>query len=388
MAKGTGFAPPGRRAVVNALLVILAANTYQLGTGILGALVPFRLALESPEAALAGFVTSAYSIGFVIGSLLTPETVRQLSARRAMTVVSLIAATMSLSLALVPAGATWAALRILSGLAAGHYMTIMEAWIADRAPPGRSGLVFSVYMVLSRGMFGLGQLSIALADPRGLALLFIASAAYLLAPFVPSAVSAPPPPIGKRNLSGLLELPRQVPVAAIGSFVHAAVTVTAVSLLPVWGLARGLSVERIALTLVTIQGGGILFQILIGPLSDRFDRRVVMACTSAAGALLALAGPLTPGLPQVPAALVMGAWVGCTFVLYALAAAYMTDVSRPDQRMAWSSSLLLLWGLGSVLGPMLGALALDHLGVDALFGFIGLINAAFAVYLVVHRIRG
>ncbi|WP_293855915.1 MFS transporter [uncultured Alsobacter sp.] len=387
MPRGSGFAPPGRAALLSALLVTLGANTYQLGTGILGALVPFRLALESPGAALAGFVTSAYSVGFVVGTLLTPETVRRLSARRVMTVASLVAATMSLGLALVPAGAGWTALRVVSGLAAGHYMTILEAWIADRAPPGRAGLVFSTYMVLSRLVFGLGQLLIALADPRGLALLAAASCAYLLAPFVPTAVREPPPAIGARAMSGLLDLPRQAPVAAFGSFVHAAVTVTAVSLFPVWGLARGLSVERIAVTLVAIQAGGIVFQILVGPLSDRLDRRIVMAATSTAGAALALAAPLTPGMAQLPAALLTGAWVGCTFVLYALAAAYMTDIARPDQRMAWSSSLMLFWGSGSVLGPVVGALAMDHLGPDALFGFIGLVNAAYAIYLVVHRLR-
>lgn len=387
MARGQGFAPPGRAALLSALLVILGANTYQLGTGILGALVPFRLALESPGAALAGFVTSAYSVGFVVGTLMTPATVRRLSARRAMTLASLVAATMSLCLVLVPAGAGWTVLRIVSGLAAGHYMTILEAWIADRAPPGRSGLVFSTYMVLSRLVFGLGQLLIAVADPRGLALLAAASCAYLLAPFVPTAVREPPPAIGARAMSGLLDLPRQAPVAAFGSFVHAVVTVTVVSLFPVWGLARGLSVERIAVTLVAIQAGGVVFQVLLGPLSDRLDRRLVMAATSAAGAALALAAPFTPAMAQVPAAMLTGAWVGCTFVLYALAAAYMTDIARPDQRMAWSSSLMLFWGSGSVLGPMLGALAMDHLGVDSLFGFIGLINATFAAYLLLHRLR-
>lgn len=374
----------GRRALLDVVLVVLATNTFQIGTGILGALVPFRLAAESGAAALPGFITSAYSVGFLIGCIIAPAVIARWRAAQVMGAAAFVAASMSLLLWVVWPGLAWAPLRFMSGFASGHLLTVMEAWIADRAPPHRRGATFSAYMVLSRTVFGLGQVSLALADTNGLLLFALASVAFLASPLVASTVSVPPPPIGSKKLSSLLDVPRFAPLAAVGAVVHAATTVSSVSLLPVWGFGQGLTVERLASMLVAIQVGAIVFQIPLGLLSDRIDRRLVMVLVCSLASVSSLVGPLVPRLSPAPSVLLVGAWGGIAFVLYSLVIAHMNDIARPEQRVAWSGSLLVIWGVGSTAGPMAAALLMDLFGAQSLFGFIAVMNAAFAMLVALN----
>ena len=57
-------------------------------------------------------------------------------------------------------------------------------------------------------------------------------------------------------------------------------------------------------------------------------------------------------------------------------------IAQPDERVAWGGSLLVLWGIGATIGPMLGGAAMDALGPGALFAFTALGSFTLFVFLV------
>jgi MFS family permease len=137
--------------------------------------------------------------------------------------------------------------------------------------------------------------------------------------------------------------------------------------------------------LMAIQLSGIAFQIPLGILSDRVGRKAIMAFVCAAVAALSIVAPAASGWPTAPAVAVVGAWGGIAFVLYSLSAALMNDIARPDQRVAWSGSLLVVWGAGASIGPFATSLAMDAWGTGALFAVLGIANAALLPVLAFGR---
>jgi MFS family permease len=94
--------------------------------------------------------------------------------------------------------------------------------------------------------------------------------------------------------------------------------------------------------------GGLAFQVPIGRLSDRFDRRIVLAALGLgfAGAAIALVH-LPHSLPVVlPAAALLGGFMS---TLYPVCVAH-----AHDRVVVVSGQLILVSGLGSVIGPLIG----------------------------------
>ncbi len=69
---------------------------------------------------------------------------------------------------------------------------------------------------------------------------------------------------------------------------------------------------------------------------------------------------------------------GLSFALYPLCVAHTNDHLDPDERVAASGGLVLLYSVGAALGPIAGAAAMTLLGARGLFLFIGLCAAAHA----------
>jgi len=115
---------------------------------------------------------------------------------------------------------------------------------------------------------------------------------------------------------------------------------------------------------------------IVGNLSDRFGRRPVM--------LIALA---TMAVDYVVMALAQSVWIllvtriiaGITAATYATAAAYIADVSPAEQRARNFGFIGAAFGIGFVLGPMIGGLA-SVLGTRAPFWIAAGIAAANFIY--------
>jgi len=97
--------------------------------------------------------------------------------------------------------------------------------------------------------------------------------------------------------------------------------------------------------------GGLAFQVPVGRLSDRFDRRIVLTALSAG---LAAAAIILVKLPHslaliLPTAAVFG---GLMSTLYPVCVAHTHDRMPADRVVAVSGHLILASGCGSVLGRL------------------------------------
>jgi len=123
-----------------------------------------------------------------------------------------------------------------------------------------------------------------------------------------------------------------------------------------------------------------VFSPILGGLSDRFGRRPVLLISMGALALDYVIMALAGTIGWLLVGRVLG---GITSATHATANAYMADITKPDERAARFGLLSAAFGVGFVLGPMLGGLLA---GLDTRAPFwvaAGLAAANFALGLAV-----
>ena len=130
--------------------------------------------------------------------------------------------------------------------------------------------------------------------------------------------------------------------------------------------------------------GGLLMQIPIGKLSDSFDRRLVAGVVAFAFAGLALAivpARITPWFPAVW--LLLGGFMS---VIYPVCVAHANDRMPAERAVSVSGRLILISGTGSALGPLLGASAMETLGIGGLFQCMAVIAGLFAIFALTRTL--
>ena len=141
------------------------------------------------------------------------------------------------------------------------------------------------------------------------------------------------------------------------------------ALVPAWMQDQGAPQATIALFMLVAVLGGFAFQIPVGRLSDRFDRRMVLAFLGLGFAGTAFIMVLLPrSLPTIlPAAVLLGGFMS---TLYPVCVAHAHDRMPADRVVAVSGRLILVSGLGSVLGPLIGASLMTRFEIDGVFYFM------------------
>jgi len=128
-----------------------------------------------------------------------------------------------------------------------------------------------------------------------------------------------------------------------------------------------------------------LFQIPVGRVSDLLDRRLVLAALGAGLAALAVALLFLPHSLSVvlPAAALLGGFMS---TLYPVCVAHAHDRMPADRVVAVSGALVLMSGIGSVLGPLIGTPLMMRIDIDGVL-YLMAAAALLLVLLAVGRSR-
>lgn len=138
---------------------------------------------------------------------------------------------------------------------------------------------------------------------------------------------------------------------------------------PVYGIRIGHDVDTLSLIIPCFAAASLLSQIPLGAWSDRFGRRNVLLVIIGLGALTFFA---TGFVEQSVIGLfiffaIAGLLVGST---YSLGLSYMTDLLPKDLLPAGNILCGIAFSLGSITGPLLGGIIIEHLPNFSFFHII------------------
>lgn len=365
----------------SALGLFVALGLLLLGNGLLGSLVGIRAELDGFSTTTTGLVLSCYYIGFLAGSRITPIAVSRVGHVRVFAGLAALASAGTLLHGVAVSPIAWIVPRALVGACLAGLYVVAESWLNASATNQTRGRLLSVYMVVVMGSIGLGQLLLAVADPAGPGLFILAGALMALS-VVPITMSlSPAPHFHLPEPMRFTDLWRKSPVGIVGGFGAGVANGAIFAMGPVYGIAVGMSVNRVSVLMASLILGAVMLQWPIGAWSDRVPRRrAIVAVNLAAAAAAIVLGQLDP--ESVWLFIVMFFLGGTTFPVYSLSLSHLNDVLDPRQILAASSVYILLWGIGSTVGPIAASVLMDSVDPAGVFWVMAATHGAIAAYTI------
>jgi MFS family permease len=360
--------------------LLLGMGVLMLGAGLQSTLLGVRATLEGFPTLVTGVIMSCYYVGYVLGTMIAPPLLRHVGHIRVFAALAAVASVAILVQGCLVNPWVWAPMRLTSGLCFAGIYVVAESWLNDRATRANRGRLFATYMLVLYVGLGAAQFLLIVSNPLTATPFMLVSVLISLA-MVPIVLSAQrlPEPAAPRKVR-LRELYGNSPLGVVGVTVSGLTSAIIFSMGPVYARLSGLGTGGVAAFMAVSILAAVVTQYPVGRLSDRMDRRTVIAavCTLAtfvAGSIVAFRG-MPHGLFLTLAAL----FSGLVLTLYSLSVSHVNDKLEPAQMVAASSALLLLNGSAAAAGPVLAGSLMTAFGPPAYFALLAALTGCLAIY--------
>ncbi|HUO88389.1 MAG TPA: MFS transporter [Rhizomicrobium sp.] len=364
--------------------ILFSTALYIMGNGLIGVLIPVRATLAGFSAFTLGIIGSFYFAGFMAGCFLGPRLLARVGHSRTFAVSAGVSAAAILIQSMFVTEAVWILARGAFGAAAACIYMVIESWLNDRASNENRGRIFSAYLTVNFSAIIAGQMLFATGRAQSFTLFSLAAILYALC-LVPMGLTRLPQPHAAR-VPALrpLKFYAVSPVGVAGCIAVGLANSAVWTLAPVYAQGHGLSKGWIAVFMSVFTLGGALVQLPLGRISDRMDRRFIIAGVCLAAAALGVTLALFAGTHRDLILMLIGLFGIVALPLYGLSVAHANDRIPREAFVEASATLLLINSAASVFGPTVAAAIMDHAGTAALFLYTAAIHSAMAAFTIVR----
>jgi MFS family permease len=367
--------------------LLLGMGVLMLGAGLQGTLLGVRATLEGFPTPVIGVIMSCYYIGYLLGTFTAPRLVRNVGHIRVFAALAAVASAAILVQGSFVHPIPWAIMRLVSGVCFAGIYVVAESWLNDRASRSNRGTLLALYMLVLYIGLGSAQFLLVVANPTAPTLFMLVSVLISLA-MVPIVVSAHQTPQASVPLKvRYRDLYRNSPLGVVAVTISGMISSTIFAMGPVYARLSGLGTSGVATFMAVSILSAVLTQYPVGRLSDRMDRRTVIAIVCTIATLVAVSivvfNDMPPGLFLVFAAL----FSGFVLTLYSLAVSHVNDKLEPGQMVAASSALLSLNGTAAAIGPVLAGSLMAAFGPKAYFATLAALTGGLTIYDLWRKTR-
>jgi len=281
----------------------------------------------------------------------------------------------------------WGATRLVTGVCFAGIYVVAESWLNNRATRANRGRLLAVYMlVLYVGLSG-AQFLLLLANPESVTPFMLVSAMISLAmvPIVASAQEMPEPTTAKRVR--YRDLYRNSPLGVVAVTVSGLISSIIFSMGPVYARLSGSGTRGVAEFMAVSILAAVLTQYPVGRLSDRVDRRTVIAGACTIAMVVAASIVVFSPLPRALFLLLTALFSGSALTLYSLSVSHVNDKLEPTQMVAASSALLRINGMAAAAGPTLAGSLIAAFGPGAYFGTLATLTGGLAAFDLWRKLK-
>jgi MFS family permease len=281
----------------------------------------------------------------------------------------------------------WAVMRLLSGICFAGIYVVAESWLNHRASSTNRGQLLAIYMLVLYVGLGSAQFLLVLSNPQSVQPFMLVSALISVAmvPIVASAEEIRGPVAPQRVR--FADLYRNSPLGVVAVAFSGMVSSIIFSMGPVYARLSGFGTRWVAEFMAVSILAGVLTQYPIGRLSDRMDRRTVIATMCVLATVVAAAIELLGPLPRFLFLILAALFSGAALTLYSLSVSHVNDKLDPSQMVAASSKLLLINGTAAAFGPVMTGALMSAFGPRAYFFTLGSLTGALALFDVWRKLR-
>ncbi|MFK7867114.1 MAG: MFS transporter [Alphaproteobacteria bacterium] len=370
--------------------IIFGMGLIQCGFGLLNVIAPALLNQAGYGADQIGVHIAISSAGFFFGTLVAPRLIQSVGHIRAFSVFAAIDAVGALVMTMSVDLWFWAFTRAAMGFALSGIFTVCESWISGETEFSKRGRVLAAYTIVYKLAQATAPLVITLLpapkDGYEIARYFMVISGFFSLALLPVAITRVKAPQtggeSARRLS-FMEVYKIAPASLVMSILISLSNNSVANLIPIYAIELGFGVAGGALFFSALQFGNLILQWPAGLLSDIYDRRKIMLILSlvvtATSIILAFFGD------QMPKGIIWGLlalWGGCAMSVYSISIAHAGDRAQPHQMIGICSTLLMIFSLGMIIGPLISGQLISLFGARALFFFAGTMNVMAALYMI------
>jgi MFS family permease len=375
----------------NVAAIVVSLMLMQTAVGALSVVGPFSLMANGRSSLDIGIVVTFYAIGFLVGARFAPSEIAQIGHIRAIAAFAAFASLAAAGLSINSNLIWWMVMEFTIGASVAGLAAAGEGWVADSAPPERRGSVLGFYLVLSKLGFMSGPFIASIAPPDGVAGFMIVAALFTACLLPVSATRRDQPPISSSTPFGPMRLWRTAPSAVIAALVAGLVNGAVIQLYAIYAetISPGDAIKTAALFNAAMAGGGALVQWPAGMVSDRIDRRLVIAGLALLSAVAAFALWFFADRISLPVTLALATvWGAGALSFYGIAIAHAADRAVPGQITGMMAGILMVWAVGSMIGPLAASSIMQVSGhPEMLFAFASGVLALLALAMTVRSAK-
>jgi MFS family permease len=343
-------------------VLLFAVSIVGLSLGATLPLVALRLLDNGASALQIGVLSAVPAAGMILAATLVDRAC-QLMSRRRLYLLCFVLCTASTAAIEFSSHSLWllAAARLALGVGMGIAIILGEAWVNELCGENNRGTIVALYATSFTAFQLLGPTLVALLGAETPWVVLLVSAGHLIA-LATVAFAMPEEGIHEHveeprsfSLAGFL---RVAPALCMGVLFFSFFDSVVLSLFPVYASSHGYAVGIAAFMATVILLGDMICQLPLGWLSDRFDRPTLHLACGVAAMLIGLGLPWLISQPSLlwPALMLLGAVAGG---VYTLALVLIGQRFRGRDLVTANAAAGMLWGVGSLLGPLLSGSLMD-----------------------------
>jgi len=225
----------------------------------------------------------------------------------------------------------------------------------------------------------IGQYLLNVSDPETINLFIVTSILVSIALLPISLSTRPAPSFEEPETLSLKRLYVISPLGLSGVFTIGIGSSIIFGYGAVYAKEIGMTLPQISTFIASYILGGALFQVPIGWLSDKFDRRKILIGATFFAAATSLVCYFVSAQPYL-LNITMFFFGGTSLALYGLSMAHINDHLTPRQYVGASASAILINGAGAAIGPFAISIILSLFGTNIFFILMAAVFFYFFVY--------
>ncbi|PLR41318.1 MFS transporter [Chimaeribacter californicus] len=359
------------------LLLLCGLLLLTVSIAVLNTLVPLWLTHESLPTWQIGLVSSAYFCGNLVGTLIAGAVIKRYGFNRSYYFSCLVFALATAGLAYSVNFWAWLGCRYFAGVGCALIWVVVESALLRSGTVQNRGQLLAAYMMTYYLATVSGQLLLGIM-PTGLlsvlpwvtALVLFAMLPLFFAAFGYQDVTQPHTsvwPMLKR---------RDARLGINGCIISGIVLGSLYGLMPLYLSHQGMSDGNVGYWMALLVSAGIVGQWPVGRLADRYGRLLVLRIQVFVVMLGSVA--MLSGYAMAPTLFILGC---AGFTLYPVAMAWACERVPAHELVAMNQALLMSYTIGSLTGPTMTAILMQHYSDQLLFVMIAAVALIYMVML-------
>ncbi len=368
----------------NGIFVPVAGLTiFAVASGYLMSLVPLSLASFKIDSSYASWLASSYYVGLLIGSMMIEPIIARIGHRISFIVfLSLLALTV-VALPMFPNKDLWLFARLIAGMAVAGIFVVVESWLLIGDSAKERARRLGIYMTSLYGGTTISQLAVGIFGTQGFGPFSVILGLLFAAILPPLFVRQGQPSCTEHKPLTLKQISRLSKAAIIGCITSGVVMGTIYGLMPLALKQSQLNTEQVGVLMAAIILGGMVIQPIVGQLSTRMSKTVLLALASLLGVFAMGITHLSSDFYILITALAL---LGMSsFALYPIAITLACDKLESSQIVAATQVMLFSYSVGSALGPIGANQFMAQ--PNGLMDFFFIVLLATAIYMLLASVR-